>query len=409
MPLAVCLALLIALLAGDLALGGGSSRSAAGGGKVAPVETIARRVEAIRGLKFKTLPKPKRVSAAQAKSEGLRDLDRSYPAARRRADEELYKLLGLLAPAVDLRMVSSDVYEGQVAGYYDPRSGALRVVDSGAPPNRVADETTLAHELVHALEDQRYDLELDDLESSGDGALAYTALVEGTATAVMDEYQRRHFKPSDALGGAVASAFGASGAPALPPFVMAQLIFPYLGGAEFVGSLYDTAGETWRLVDIADRVRPPVSTEQVLHPEKYLRLEAPLRVPLRGVGRSLGAGWRRVAGETFGEWQTREWLGRGAAGGAARAAEGWGGDRFELWRRGSFDGCKAPCAARDVLVMRWEMDTARDADELRAAASTAVRARAGGGAAVVTASGGREVTVVLAPDDATARRLSRVR
>ena len=45
----------------------------------------------------------------------------------------------------------------------------------------------------------------------------------------------------------------------------------------------------------------------------------------------LGAGWRRVARGTWGEWQTRELLG----GDADAAAAGWGGDRYELWQRGA--------------------------------------------------------------------------
>jgi hypothetical protein len=47
---------------------------------------IAQRVEALRGLRFRERPAPQRVSPAQARCEGLEDLDRPYPSARRRAD-----------------------------------------------------------------------------------------------------------------------------------------------------------------------------------------------------------------------------------------------------------------------------------------------------------------------------------
>ncbi|MDP9385807.1 MAG: hypothetical protein M3P50_11360, partial [Actinomycetota bacterium] len=405
MPLAIC-AVLIALLLGlGFALEDGEEgRVTAAGQRVAPLETIARRVERIRRLRFENLPEPRVVSAATARREGLADLDRGYPERRRRIEEEIYKLLGLLSARDDLREISGSILSEQVAGYYDPRSGALRIVDAGAPANRVLDETTLAHELTHALEDQRFDLRTEDLEASGDEAFAYAALVEGTATALMTEYERLHFRPEEALGGAAAAAFGAPSTDDLPPFVLAQLLFPYLGGQELVDELYSTGGDSWRLVDLAHRVRPPASTEQVMHPRKYLEAEQPARVELEGVGRVLGRGWRRVEGATFGEWETRELLRAGDGGGASRAAAGWGGDRYELWRRGPLPaaGCAAPCVGRDALVMRWQWDTRGDAREFERALAGGFGDAVAPGAAWEIARGrdGRTITLAIAGDRA---------
>ena len=69
------------------------------------VTTIARRVEALRGLRFRALPQPLEVSEPVARREGLEDLDRSYPAARRHADEAILRRLGLIDPGVDLRSI----------------------------------------------------------------------------------------------------------------------------------------------------------------------------------------------------------------------------------------------------------------------------------------------------------------
>jgi hypothetical protein len=420
-PLAVCAVLLVLLVGGSAAFGGSSStaprRSSEPALRVDPVPVIARRVEQVRRLRFREVPRPVNVSGDQARREGLADLDRSYPAAQRRADEELYKLLGLLRPDDDLRRIAAAVYEGQVAGYYDPRTGRLRVVRGGGAENPVMEETTLAHELNHALEDQRFPLRLDDLGGSGDGALAYTAMVEGTATAVMDEYQRRFFKPSEALGGAAAAAFAAPSTADLPPFITAQLLFPYLGGQAWVNRLYATGSDSWRLIDLAERTRPPVSTEQVMHPEKWLAVEQPARVRVRGVSRVLGRGWKRVVGETFGEWQTREWLRGGGGGGASAAAEGWGGDRVELWQPRREVSCPAPCVERDALVMRWRWDTTLDAAEFRRALDGALVAGMGArpagssewrlrGAAVAAGASRRTVTLAFAPTARLARALS---
>jgi hypothetical protein len=342
------------------------------------VTTLAHRVETLRGLRFKSLPVPVRVSGEVARREGLEDLDRSYPAARRHADEAILRRLGLIDRGVDLRSISASLFgEGGVAGYYDPRSKRLRIVTGAATGTRVLQEVTLAHELTHALEDQRFGLSPEE-GSNDDRALARLALIEGSATFVMERYLLRYFSTEEALAGVLGSAF--STGPDLPPFLQAQLLFPYTGGMTFVQELVRRAGGRWALVDLADRVRPPDSTEQVLHPEKYLRVEEPLPASL---DIRLGPGWRRAASGVWGEWATGRLVGE-------EAAAGWGGDRYELWQG----------PGGDVLAMRWRWDTRRDAREFAAAARSRLDATA------VTASGDT-VTLVWAPSAAAARSAAR--
>src|SRR5919202_6508743 len=120
----VVMAVLVAALYGGWTLAAGGTREAAPpappAARVAPVAVIAARVEALRGLRFREVPRAVAVTPAQAEREGLEDLDRSYPPARRRADEEVLKLLGLIAPSVSLRDVSAETFSEGVAGYYDP-------------------------------------------------------------------------------------------------------------------------------------------------------------------------------------------------------------------------------------------------------------------------------------------------
>src|SRR3954465_8908650 len=298
-----------------------------------PIATIERRVEQIRDLRFRSLPRPQTVRPAQAKRDGLEDLDRTYTAARRHADEEVLKLLGLLKPGVDLRKVSGTVFGQGVAGYYDPRTKHLRVVSGAQTTNRFLYEITLAHELTHALEDQRFKLDLES-SSSDDAGLATLALVEGSATAVMFTYGEQHFTSEQTLGGLFSSLGQDTGA--LPPFIEAQLVFPYVAGQEFVKRLYAAGG--WGVVDAAYRFRPPASSEQIMHPDKYLAVELPDKVRLQA---SPGAGWHRVVGGTWGEWATGQLV-------SNEAATGWGGDRYELWQRGS-DGCSGPGRERAAL------------------------------------------------------------
>jgi hypothetical protein len=411
-PFVVIAALIVALLGLDAALGGQSStepRAGAAAGPVAPVDVIARRVETLRGQRFSSVPRPERVTADTARREGLEDFDRSYPRARRTVDEELLKLLGLVPPELTLREAAASLFGEGVAGYYDPRTRRLRTVSGAATGTRVLAETVLAHELNHALEDQRFPL-LAKVSESGpgadaDAALARLSLVEGTATEVMQQYMGRYFTAEEALVGTLAGAFADTGS--MPAFLQAQTVFPYLGGREFVAELLRRAGGRWALVDTAERLRPPVSTEQVLHPERYFRVDEPRAVRM-AVGGALGRGWTRAGAGTWGELQTRELLADSGGGGSAEAAAGWGGDRWELWRSRPLEGsgCASPCRAADVLVMRWVWDTPRDAREFAARLGEWVTDRAEEVPGVATSSRGGAVTLVLAPDAATARRVA---
>ena len=276
--------------------------------------------------------------------------------------------------------MSRSLFGEGVAGYYDPRDGRLRVVEGAGTGTRVLEEMVLAHELTHALEDQRFGLPTDTT-GTDDRALARAALHEGSATSLMYTYVEEHFTAEEALGGLLGSAFEDTGD--LPPFLQAQLLFAYIGGERFVADLRRRAGGSWALVDTAFRLRAPSSTEQVLHPRAYFSADAPHRVRLRA-GAVLGAGWSRARAGTWGELQTRELVG------SRDAAAGWGGDRYELWRSGS----------DSALIMRWRWDTARDeaqfARQLRSwAPREAAVARRGGA-----------VTLAIAPSRALAERLA---
>ena len=390
-PVVVLLALLAVLVAVGLVT---ERDQAPDPGTTTPIAVLARRVEALRDLRFRTPPRAQRVTPAEARREGLADLDRGYPPAARRADAEVLVLLGLAPPGLDLRAVSAALFEEGVAGYYDPRSDRLRVVEGAATASPVLTETTLAHELTHALEDQRFGLEQAGEGGLDDRALARLALVEGTATDVMARYAQRWL----AAGAAGLAGAGLGEAPlGIPPFLEARLVFPYLSGLGFVAALRRTAGGDWRLLDTSLRDRPPVSSEQVLHPEAWLRAEPPRPVPLR-TARVLGSGWRRVTAGTWGEWATQRLLHADAA--------GWGGDRYELWQRPGAASCRAPCRAHDALVLRWRWDTPAAARRGAAAVRRWAAAPPAGSAGVAVATRGGVVTLALAPTRRLAHALA---
>jgi hypothetical protein len=406
-PLAIVVCLAVVLAAAALLFDDGGEERAAPPLRPDPIERIIARVEAERGLEFTRDPDPLQVTPDQARREGVESLDEDYPPARRRADAQLLVLLGLLPPGTDLGEAAASTYGEGVAGYYDPRSGRMRIVKGAQTANRVLYEMTVAHELTHALEDQRFGFDLDRLAAGDDGALAYTALVEGTATALMYRYVDRRFGPEEAFGGLAASAFQPTGN--LPPFLMAQLLFPYTAGEGFVSRLLEVGRGDWTVVNAALRVRPPASSEQVMHPQAYLEGDEPARVSVRRVVAAMGEDWRPLRTATLGEWLTGRLLARAGGTSWRDAAAGWGGDRAVLLGRGE----------DRALVARWTWDSAEDAGEF----TRALRAWGGeglpdstpagpdawrtpSGAAALHRAGGA-VTLVLAPDPALARSAAR--
>jgi hypothetical protein len=406
-PFAIILTLTVILAASALLFDGGDGERAAMPLRPDPIERIVDRVERERGLEFTREPDPLEVTAEQAQREAVESLDEDYPAARRRSDAELLGLLGLLPPGTDLGEAVASTYGEGVAGYYDPRSGRLRIVKGAQTANRVLYEMTVAHELTHALEDQRFDFDLDRLASGDDAALAYTALIEGTATAMMYRYVERRFGPEETLGGLASSAFQPTGD--LPPFLMAQLLFPYTAGEAFVGRLLEIGRDRWTIVNAAIRFRPPASTEQVMHPQAYIEVDQPERVSIRGPVDALGESWRTLHRGTLGEWLTGRLLARAGGTSSGEAAAGWGGDRYALLARGD----------DRAVVARWTWDTRADEEQF----ATALRAWGDGGLPDSTPAGpdawrtpsgaaalhraGGTVTLALAPDVASARAAAR--
>jgi hypothetical protein len=372
---------------------------------------VAPRVERIRGMRFEDVPVPRAVDSDFLNDLGARELRRREGDLERAlaADEAVARIVGLLAADQDLRGMAEESGE-LAAAAWDTRRSRMYVVAGAVPASPALVELILAHELTHAIEDQR--LGLPELApGGGDRALARLALLEGTATAVMVEYARLHLNQ-------LALALGALGVDDdtgdVPDFAIEQLGWAYLGGASFVQRLH-RLGRGWDLVDHALEHRPPTSTEQVLHPRKYLRGERPL--PVRIDGSALRrAGWRRADDGTVGELATRQLLALGnPAPVARRAAAGWGGDRYELWRRdvGPRD-CRHPCRSELALVLRWRWDTAADAERFATAARGYLERGLGGrrgpegawpldgGWAAIGASR-RVTTIAFAPRAALAR------
>jgi len=403
--------LIAAVLAvGAIALGTGggapSPRGAAAGGVIsrAHVALIERRVEALRGLRFRRPVPVAVVTPAQARRQGLDDFDRSEPAAQQRATEELLTLLGLLPAGSDLRRIQSTVYGEQVAGYYDPRHKRLVLVRGAG-----VDDVTLAHELTHALEDQYADLRKLASGGGDDESTAQQALVEGSATLVMERYAAR-WPSATPLGDALSGLTDVTSGTPLPSYIARTLVFPYLQGMGFVQALRDADRGGWALVNVAERARPPRTTAEILQPGRWLRAQQPAAVSLGAVAAALaGGGWRRLTASTLGEEDLAALLSPAVGPLPARELTGgWRGGRYALWRRARLDAprCAAPCRSRDALALVVRMRDATQAGALGAALRV-WSARLPAGSATAVRVEGATVRVALAPDGALAARLTR--
>src|SRR5207248_5299895 len=148
---------------------------------------------------------------AETKHAALADLNRGPVQRQSAADSELLELLGLVPAGTDLRKIEGAVSGQEVIGFYDTRSKKLAIVNGPALSDAVTTGVTLAHELDHALDDQRFGIRDASGAGTDDQATAYTALIEGVATRVMDEYARRYVNPVEAFGSGL-SQLGAAGA-----------------------------------------------------------------------------------------------------------------------------------------------------------------------------------------------------
>jgi hypothetical protein len=214
--------------------------------------------------------------------------DETWTEEQLAADNLTLRAMGLLTAEQDIRELTEQLYAGQVLGFYDFEDQRMVVVtDAGLTAEA---QITYAHEFTHAMQDAAFDTGAFHTEQSedDDAALAQLALEEGDATVAMFQWAFANLAP-DELG-----SIGATPLPdmsGIPDWMVKQLEFPYLAGSTWVASLWSSGG--WDAVNAAYE-QPPASTEQVLHPEKYVADERPADVPDPDVATVMGSGWEPV-------------------------------------------------------------------------------------------------------------------
>lgn len=288
---------------------------------------LAPAVEEVVGFTFRYPPKVAVRSTEQVREFLLRRFEADFPEEEVRGITLAYRLFGLLPDTVDLQALLVDLYTEQVVGFYDPRSDTLYVVDS---EEDLQLRVVVGHELVHALQAQYAPVE-DLLEQRGDNdrRLAAQAVLEGQGMlfSIRSTFSDRSVTDRDEFWETVRSSVRTERErmPVLgtAPLILREgLIFPYLGGVDFVRWFERRHG---RESPFGDRL--PISTEQILSPERYEAGDLP--VPLRF---EVDA----VHEDNLGQFEMQVLFTQllGSESTASAAVRDWGGDRYGVFAAG---------------------------------------------------------------------------
>jgi hypothetical protein len=289
-----------------------------------------RGVRSIRGVPGVKLDRDQLV--ARVKDKALRE----YPPDALRREGQLLQMFGFAPATFDYMGEMMKLLEAQLEGFYEPKNGTMYLA---ADLRGKEAQATLAHELVHALQDQTWDLKSRSSyrPGKGDETLALACLAEGDATSLMMDYimaeQGRTALdlPDEMVRELMQSGVNGASIKSVPHILRTTLIAPYVDGLGLVNALRRKGG--WAMVDHAWE-KPPTTTEQVLHLDKWEQHEPSIAVRAP-TSAALGPGWKLDDEDTFGELgfalTFEEWV---DAPEARLAAAGWGGDRSAVFSKG---------------------------------------------------------------------------
>ena len=377
----------------------------------AAIDRVANRVPALRGLATKRAIEPKVMTRTELHARLEQDFQDPEIVEAIRKEEALFKVLRLMPLNEDLQKTYVAVYSEQVEGFFDTETEELYVIAEGGMLS-ITDEISLAHEYLHALQQQHFNLHATEnaLEDLRDEAMGYISVVEGDAVIVQTLYALGTFSQQD-LAAATSDIVNTPAYDAAPNVVKAGIIFPYTTGAEFVAALYQRDGRTFKGVH-ATLGKPPRSTAEIMHPQRYTSGIAPVTVNLPNLAGALGAGWDLVDQQPLGELLIKLWIEEELGGTrGAQAGAGWAGDTYGLYRH--TDG-RLAFALRTTWDNEGEAQQFYESYELalqnsttwRRVSSDATRQtwRSNDQSAFASRKGA-EVLVLLAPDQALVDKL----
>ncbi|MDB4957333.1 MAG: hypothetical protein JWO36_4902 [Myxococcales bacterium] len=340
---------------------------------LARTNAVAKEVSKIRGLPLKHEIPNEVVDRAELRGRLVKMASDHKTQTETAAEGFALARWDLIPLDTDYMQMMVDLLTEQIAGYYDAETKKLTISQSAGDDAEWA-EMVLAHEIDHGLQDQSFDLhKFEDLpDTEGDAAIARHALVEGDGIALMIEVvlARRHQPPpwsNPEIAARLAKSMAVPTGDSLekvPLVIREAMMFPYRDGFRFVAAL--RRRQPWSAIDAVFK-RAPRSTEQILHPARYLSDDLP--IPIAVTAPAALADYSIVHSTVWGELGFDVFLrSHGVADDVAeRAAAGWGGDRAVVLAK---PDDKRPDHA--VGIARLEWDTEVDAIEAHEAAVRAL-------------------------------------
>jgi hypothetical protein len=317
-------------------------------------DEIAKTVSKLRGLPIQSPIRRGVMNKAQILERLQARVKQEYRADEIRGEELALKRLGLLPADADYLALVLKVMTDQIAGFYDPMEKQLYIADWEV----LARDFVMAHEIDHALQDQKFELQqfLRAVHNNNDALLARQALIEGDGMALGLEFTFaslgrqvpwgqegfiEQFRKNNELSRATLKGV---------PLIMRELLlFPYTYGLEFVG--YYRKQQPWSRVDQIF-AKPPLSTEQILHTDVYDAYEKPIEITAGKLSDKVEyrVAYDNVVGELGLELLLRQ---HGVSETTAQiAARGWGGDRLVLYTPPGYQ--KGIGGLLGVLFTAWD-------------------------------------------------------
>ncbi len=280
--------------------------------------------------------------------------------AQRYADDKALEAFGLIPKGFPLDSFMLDVMTDQVAGLYDPKAKEFYIANWISIEDQ---KPVMAHELTHALEDQSFQIDkwIKAARPDDDAEMARDAVSEGSAMAAMVDYSLR----DDHLGvRALPDVSGLIRAHAVaemdkdpklskaPGFIRDELLFPYLAGVSFTQQFLK-AHTGWSDLKLIFE-NPPASTQQIMHPDLYMKDVKPVAVSLPDWKGVAPTDWKLLEENVLGEFGLdevlKDYLGQARADALSSA---WAGDRYAVF--------EDQTTKQTPLVLRLTLDNDEDA------------------------------------------------
>jgi hypothetical protein len=325
------------------------------------MEEILTEVENIRHLK---VSKPVSVGIKTTKELNkylAKTIDKEYSDIEIRKEKLLYQHFGVIEKSMDFKQALLNLYTQQIAGLYDDKSKEFFIIErNGQSSDDGETDVVVSHELVHAIQDQNFNIDkYVRKDTNNDVISAKMAVIEGEATVVSMQYI---FTQSPLFAGNVPDIESLmdnplvklldTGSKNIPGFFKEQLYFPYTKGSKFIQELHKHFDKDWKKMDIVYK-NPPVSTEQIMHPEKYLKNEKPENIVLNK--KIVDKEFKLVDTNSLGEFfMFNFFLEYLTENDSKIASEGWNGDKIQIYANKNDD---------TFIVMNTSWDTTKDANE----------------------------------------------